>query len=303
MGRLIVTGLFFGALLALWGGEKRYVVGFVQDSMKNKWRIAQVEQFREALSNYPDITLKVVESRGITSLQIKNIEDMVADGVDVLVTSPRDAEAMTPVLSEVYQKGTPVVLLTRGIKSDAFSAYLHPDDLEIGRASARFIAQKLKRKGTVLMLKGVPGATTAQARTKGFMEEIGRHPGIKVIERTGNYLSGDAIKETEELLNAGLTFDALYAQSDSMALGAIMVLKNHGIDPKKMVITGVDFTASSKKMILSGELDATFIYPTAGKEGARVVRDILDGKKVTKEVIIKSPMITKDNVTRYHPIF
>lgn len=300
--RTIVLALFLVSLLA--GAEgKQYVVGFVQDSLKNKWRIAQVEQFKAALARYPDITLKVVESKGNTALQIANIEEMAASGVDLLVTSPRDADAMTPVIGSLYRNGLPVVLLTRGIRSGEFTAYLHPDDHAIGQASGRYIAQKLDGHGTVVMLKGVPGATTAQERTRGFMDAMRGYPKIRVIERTGNYLSGDAIKEIEEVLNKKIAFDAIYAQSDSMAVGAIMALKTHGIDPKKLVITGIDFTSMGKELILNGELDATFSYPTAGREGARTVRDILDGKKVKKEVIIDSVMVTRKNVTRYRPIF
>ena len=192
------------------GGEKQYVVGFVQDSLKNRWRIAQVEQFKAALAPYPDIVVKVVESGGNTALQIANIEEMAASGIDVLVTSPRDAEAMTEVISAVYRSGIPVVLLSRGINTKAFTSFLHPDDYRIGQASARFIAGKLKGHGTVVMLKGVPGATTAINRTRGFLDVMEGYPKIKVIARTGNYLSGDAIKETEELLNQNLHFDAVY---------------------------------------------------------------------------------------------
>ncbi len=289
--------------LMLGAGEKKYVVGFVQDSMKNRWRIAQVEQFKAALEHYPDITLKVVESGGSTARQIANIEEMAEMGVDVLVTSPRDAEAMTPVLSSIYRRGTPVVLLSRGINSRDFSAFCHADDFAIGRMSGRFIAGKLGGKGTVLMLKGVPGATTALERTRGFMRVIGDYPKIRVIERTGNYLSGDAIKETEELLNQGVKFDAVYAQSDSMAMGAVMSIKAHGIDPKKLVITGIDFTAAALELLRSGDLDATFSYPTAGGEGALAVRKILDGKTIEKEVIIDSVMVTPKNAERYRPIF
>ena len=299
--RAVFFGIFFISLLM--GGEKQYVVGFVQDSLKNRWRIAQVEQFKAALAPYPDIVVKVVESGGNTALQIANIEEMAASGIDVLVTSPRDAEAMTEVISAVYRSGIPVVLLSRGINTKAFTSFLHPDDYRIGQASARFIAGKLKGHGTVVMLKGVPGATTAINRTRGFLDVMEGYPKIKVIARTGNYLSGDAIKETEELLNQNLHFDAVYAQSDSMAIGAVMALKSHGIDPKKLVITGIDFTSAGKELILAGELDATFSYPTAGKEGAMAVRNILDGKTVEKEVIIDSVMVTKENAGHLRPIF
>ena len=298
--RKAVFGFFLVSLL--FGSEKSYVVGFVQDSLENSWRVAQVEQFKAALSVYDDIVVKVVESGGSTALQIANIEEMAGSGIDLLVTSPRDAEAMTPVIRAVYRRGTPVVLLSRGVEGPDYTAYLHPDDYAIGQASARFIAKKLKGEGTVLMLKGVPRATTAINRSGGFMAVIKQYPKIKVIERTANYLSGDAIKETEEVILRTIP-DAVYAQNDAMAIGAIMALKAHGIDPKKLVITGIDYISDVKELIQKGELDVTFTYPTAGKEGAKAVRKILDGKKVVKEVIIDSVMITRENIGQYKPVF
>ena len=88
-----------------------------------------------------------------------------------------------------------------------------------------------------------------------------------------------------------------------MAVGAVMALRKAGVDPKKIVITGLDYISEARDLIRSGELDASFTYPTAGKEGALAVRDILAGKSLPKEQIIESTMVTKENVEKVEPIF
>jgi ribose transport system substrate-binding protein len=228
---------------------------------------------------------------------------MVAAGIDLLVTSPLDGEMMAPAIARIYQSGIPVVLLSRGVRGDAYTAYFHTDDREIGRKSARFIASGLKGSGRVLMLKGPPGATTTQQRTEGFLAEMERFPGIAVTERTAHYLTAEAIKQTENVLAEKIPFDAVYAQNDFMARGAVMALEAHGIDPKKLIITGVDYTRIGREMIRLGQMAASFPYPTMAAEGARAVRDILAGKSVPKESVIQAPMVTRENVERHTPIF
>jgi len=278
-------------------------VVFAQDTMSNDWRKAQVDQVKQRLSGYKHINFSYSDAGGSAASQIKNIEDHLYAGLDLLITSPRDSTAMTPVIQQAYRAGTPVVLLSRTILSDDYTCFIHPDNRSIARKAAKFIVDQLNGKGSVIMLTGVPGATTTQHRTSAFKEVIKQYPDIKLETRVGNYLRADAIRATEQVISENITIDAIYAQSDSMAIGAIMALKLNGIDPKPISIVGIDYIAEARKLIRKGELDATYLYPTAGKEGAEVVIDILAGKKVEKEIVIESTEITINNVERVEPIF
>ncbi len=121
--------------------------------------------------------------------------------------------------------------------------------------------------------------------------------------KVANSLRADAIKMTEEALREGLEFDAIYAQSDSMASGALLALKKAGRDPGKIIIVGIDYIKEARDAIRKGEQDASFTYPTGGKEGAEWTMKILQGTDVPKEYIIESTTITKDNVDAIEPIF
>ena len=197
----------------------------------------------------------------------------------------------------------PVVLLSRTIITDDYTSFIHADNKAIARKAAMFVVDQLKGKGTVIMLTGVPGATTKQHRSSAFKEVIEQYPDIKLETRVANYLRADAIRAMEQVIAENKSIDAIFAQSDSMAIGAIMALKSNGIDPKPVTIAGIDYISEARELIRKGELDVTYLYPTAGKEGAEVVLDIIAGKKVKKEIVIDSTEVTIKNVENIEPIF
>ncbi|MCK5516127.1 MAG: substrate-binding domain-containing protein, partial [Desulfobulbaceae bacterium] len=138
----------------------------------------------------------------------------------------------------------------------------------------------------------------------GFMDEINRHEGLEVVAmKTANYLRTDAIRVTDKLLRQGITFDAIFAQSDSMAVGALLVLKKAGIDPESIVIVGIDYISDSRQAIRKGEQAGSFRYPTCGKEGAIYAMKILRGEQVPKSLIVPSILITRENVEAIEPVF
>jgi ribose transport system substrate-binding protein len=220
------------------------------------------------------------------------------------MASPKDSGAMSPVITDAYRRGIPVVLLTRRIDADAFTTFVGPDDAKIARQAARFMAERLGGSGRILMLKGVPNATTAILRTDAFLDELRHHPGLSVVAApTANYLRSDAIRAVEALLEEGVRFDAIYAQSDSMASGARMALKRAGIDPGSLLIVGIDYIGEAREAIRRGEQAASFTYPVCAQEGAEVAMRILRGEPVPKRVVVDSVMVTRDNVDRVEPIF
>lgn len=304
-----VLGCLLGMLayaLPTAGAEQadRVTVGFSQDTLANDWRSAQVSDLRRELGRYAQVELLVTDGKGSTAKQIRDIEDLVARKVDVLVTSPRDSRAMTPVISAAHRAGIAVVLLTRRIETDDYTTFISPDDATIGREAARHLAAVLKGRGDILMLEGVPTATTAILRTQAFLDELKAHPGLRLAGvKTGNYLRNDAIRGVEEAIREGRHFDAIYSQSDSMASGARIALKGAGIDPRKIVIVGIDYIGEARDAIRNGEQSASFTYPTCAREAAQVVMDIVRGRKVPHHISVPSQKVTRANVEHVEPIF
>ena len=284
--------------------EIEFVVAYAQDTMANDWRAAQVRQLQEEFAKHPGIKFIYTDAGGSTAKQIRDIEDLVYHKVDLLMTSPRDARLMTPVISKIYKSGVPVLLITRNILVNDFTSFVAPDDKDIAKQAAAYIAAKLDGQGNILMFKGVPTATTAIARTQGFVDEIKKYPGLKIVAvKTANYLRGDAIRMMEEVLVEGIRFDAIYAQSDSMASGARLAMMKAGIDPASKVIVGIDYISEAREAIENGLQSASFLYPTSAKQAAEIALKILYNKKVPKRVTVDTQLITRHNAKQIMPIF
>ncbi len=300
-----VCGLLSSVVAADPVSKTKYVVAFAQDTMANDWRAAQVRQIKEALARQPDIEFVFSDAQGNTARQIQDIEDFAARGVDVLITSPRDAKLMREPIARVFRTGIPVILLSRRVDGNEFTQFISPDNRSIARQAARHLAQRLNGKGRILVLQGVPTASSAIERTEGFEDELKKHPGLRIVAmKSADYLRATAIQKVEEVIAEKIGFDAIYSQSDSMALGAILAMKKAGIDPRKIPITGIDYISDSREAIRAGELSATFTFPTAGKEGAAAaIRLLRGGKPVAREVTVDSQAITRDNIETVTPIF
>lgn len=306
-GALAALALLAAALPAAGrdrAATPRWTVAFAQDTLANDWRKAQTEGLAEAFRGHPDVRFIHTDAGGNSARQIQDIEDLVAGGIDLLITSPRDAELMAPVIERVRAKGIPVVLLSRRTAGDAHTTFIRADNRDIARRAAKRLAQRLRGKGAILVLQHIPTTTPAIERTEGFLEELRKHPGLRVVAvKRADSLRDRAILAVEEALAEGLKFDAIYAQSDSMAAGARAALRRAGIDPRRLPIVGIDYIAEAREAIRAGEQDASFVYPTFAAEGADVALRILRGEPVPKEIVVQSRMVTRDNVEAVTPIF
>lgn len=293
----------WSALPAQAGG-RRYLVGFAQDNLANDFHAAQVRRLVERFSREPSVNFVFSDAEGETAKQIADVEEFTARKVDLLIVAPRDAKAMAPVIAEAYRQGIPVILLSRRVEGESYTCLIAPDNEQIGEQAADFMAARLGGKGKVMMLEGIPTASTAIARGEGFRQRLRRYPQMHLVAtKVGNYLRGDAIRAMEEMLDSGLHFDGMFAQSDSMAAGARLAMRKAGIEPSSKVIVGIDYIAEARQAILNGEQVASFIYPLCVDETADIAIEILRGRKVPKHRVIPSRLITRHEAKRAQPIF
>jgi len=284
--------------------KRQFVVAFAQDTMANDWRVAQVRQLQQAFAAHPEVKFVYSDGKGDTARQVHDIDNFIYQKVDVLMASPRDSQATVPVLAKAYRQGIPVVLISRSITADEYTTFVAPDNTQIAKHAADVVAKALNGQGKIFILQGIPTASTVKERTQGFLDQLQKYPGLQVVaSRPANYLRADAIRVTEEVLRQGISFDAIYAQSDSMAIGARLALHKKGINPADKVIVGIDYVSEAREAIRSKEQTASFVYPTSAVEAAQVVLKILRGETVPKKVVVNSMLVTIDNVERLDPIF
>jgi ribose transport system substrate-binding protein len=299
---LLALTVFFSSLTMAAEGRSA-VIAFAQDTMKNDFRKAQVFEVRDEVAKHPQLSFVYSDADGQTSLMIRQIDQFIEQKVAVLVIGTNDADAVVPVVAKAYRAGIPVIVLDRGINGTDFTTFINSDNMRIGVIGAEYIAEKLGGKGLVLLFEGLQKADVTQLRSKGFLDEIKKHKGIKVIKRTGNYLRKDAVVEMEKLVAQGLQVDAIFSESDSMLSGVRLVLGKNKIDPRSIVMVGCDYTSEARDAIRAGSQTGSVLFPLGGKKTVEVALKILAGESVPKHVSNPVKLVTRDNIDQVAPIF
>ena len=94
---------------------------------------------------------------------------MLQQDIDLLIISPNEADALTPVVEKVYNKGIPVIVIDRKISSPAYTSYVGGDNYEVGKMAGEYAGSILKGKGKVLEITVLPESSPAVERHQGFL--------------------------------------------------------------------------------------------------------------------------------------
>lgn len=283
--------------------EGKKVIAFAQDTMANDFRRAQVNEVAAEAARHPQLSFVYSDAQGQTSLLIRQIEQFIEQKVDLLVVGTNDESAVVPVVAKAKASGIPVIILDRGIKGTEYTTFINSDNIKIGAIGAEYIARRLNGKGLVLLFEGLQKADVTQLRSKGFLDEIAKHKGIRVIKRTGNYLRKDAVVEMEKLVAEGIRVDAIFSESDSMLSGVRMVLNKNRIDPRSIVMVGCDYTSEAQEAIRDGSQSGSVLFPLGGTKSVEIALKIFAGESVPKHIFIPVKLVTKENVEQVKPIF
>ncbi|GAE18665.1 hybrid sensor histidine kinase/response regulator transcription factor [Bacteroides pyogenes] len=243
-----------------------------------------------------EVDIRIVKDD--TRQQIKNIEELLEKGVDLLVVSPNESTAITPVIQKAFNKGTPVILVDRKIDTEDYTAYIGADNYQIGKEAGLYIAGILNKKGNVVEMRGWNGSTSDAERHAGFMDGIKNYPDIKIIaECRGNFLKEDSEKEMTRVLNTFKEIDLVFAMNDPMALGVHEAISKYsGRFPFIIGIDALPGKGGGIENIEKGIQNASFIYPTGGDKIIDLALKILQGKPYLKENILHTAVVDKSNV-------
>jgi ribose transport system substrate-binding protein len=228
--------------------------------------------------------------------QRSQMEEFISAGVNLIIISPKEAAPLTPIVAQAYQKGIPVIVLDRRVLGDQYTCFIGADNKKIGKAAGKWIIEKLGGKGKVVELMGLMTSTPGQDRHSGFRDGI-KDSAIEIIfEADMKWLEPDARKEMESALARFDKIDLVYAHNDPGAHGAYLAAQAAGRE-KNIIFVGIDaLPQEGQAYVKQGIMQASFEYPTGGKEAIELGLDILNGKKVEKEVTLSSRVFTKDNI-------
>jgi ribose transport system substrate-binding protein len=166
-----------------------------------------------------------------------------------------------------------------------------------------YVAERLKEKGKIVIVNGPP-VTAVTDRVAGFLEEIQKHPDLKIVsqdQNAGGSRDG-GLRVMSDLLTAFTKIDAVFAINDPTAIGCDLAAKQ--AQRKEFFIVGVD---GSPDIVPFLKDPGSLIADTAAQdpylmaqEAVKIGYDIMQSKKPKEELtLIPVGLITKENVDRY----
>lgn len=281
---------------AAGSADAKYTIGMSQCNRNEPWRVQMDADVEAAAKEFPELKVVFKDAQNDELRQRSHVEEFVAAGVDLIIISPKEAAPLTEPVAKAMEAGIPVIVLDRAVLGDRFTCFIGADNKKIGHAAGKWIVEKLGGKGKVVELEGLMTSTPGQDRHSGFREAI-KGTGIEVIfEADMKWLEPDARKEMDSALARHDKIDAVYAHNDPGAHGAYLGAKAAGRE-KEMLFVGIDaLPQEGVAYVAQGILDATFQYPTGGKEGIDTALKILAGEEVPKHITLGSRLFSKDNV-------
>lgn len=279
-------------------GAPRHKIGFSQCTTSDLWRQTQLRLMEIELSFYPDMEMVVKDANDNSVTQIEQIEELLQQGIDLLIVSPNESEPISPIVEKVYDSGIPVIVIDRKVQTNHYSTFIGGDNYIIGVEAGNYTARILENGGKVLEITGLEGSSPAKERHDGFVSVLNNHPKIDIVKSAaGNWKAESANTIINEAIKSGLKFDLVFAHNDVMAREVRKITQQYR-DTRNIYVLGVDGLPGNEggiQMVLNNILDATFMYQTGGGLAIQIANDILNNRKVAKQNIIPTITIDKNN--------
>jgi ABC-type sugar transport system substrate-binding protein len=280
------------------------LVGFSQMENNNPWRIAETDSMR-AEAEARGVDLIVTDAQGSTSTQVADVEDMIAQGIDILIIAPREFEGLAPALEAANSADVPVFLVDREAKGEVcedYITFMGSNFIEQGERAGEWLIEATDGEAQVVELEGTTGASVTNDRAEGFRNAIEGEDGIEIIaSQSGDFARAGGQEVMEQLLQSNPEVTAVYAHNDEMALGAIQALKDAGRTPgEDVTVVSVDGTRDALQAIIDGEMGATVeSNPRFGSLAFATIEKFLAGEAIPKNIILEDRFFDQSNAEEH----
>ncbi|ARU64223.1 D-ribose ABC transporter substrate-binding protein RbsB [Histophilus somni] len=236
--------------------------------------------------------LVVLDSQNDPAKELANVEDLMVRGAKVLLINPTDSEAVSNAVAIANHRNVPVITLDRGAAKGKVVSHIASDNVAGGKMAGDFIAQKLGTNAKVIQLEGIAGTSAARERGEGFKQAIAEHKFDVLASQPADFDRTKGLNVMENLLASKSAVQAVFAQNDEMALGALRAINAAN---KKVLVVGFDGTDDGVKAVKSGKLGATIAQQPEliGSLGVETADKVLKGETVAEKIPVDLKVIVK----------
>ncbi len=276
----------------------------------DNWLTVMRNAMVDSAKSIDGVEIQVEDAANDVGKQLNQIQNFVASGVDVIIVNPVDTDATVAMTNAAAEAGIPLVFLNREpVNVNELpdnQAYVGSNEIESGTLESFEVCKLLRAAGkgggaNIVVMMGILSNQSAIQRTKDVHDVVGIDMCNFITiaeEQTANYSRVEAQDLMTNWLSAGVKFDAVVANNDEMAIGAIQAMKAAGIDMADVVVGGVDATSDALAAMQAGDLDVTVFQDAAGQGGGAVktALALVAGEAVDQKVFIPFKLVTPTNI-------
>ena len=254
--------------------------------------------------------LKVVEKNNDTLItldpeldvdkQNEQIYKFIDQKVDGIFINPIDFEQIEPALQAAKRANIPVIIIDAPVSDESLvDCTIVSDNYDAGVQCAKDMMERLDSANIVLLKHTT--AKSAKERIEGFLSVIDNNEKYKVInEAECDGQLEIAMPKMQEIIEETPDIDVVMALNDPSALGALAALEKN--NKNDVMVYGIDGTPEIKALIGRNQMIVGTVAQSPIKMGQIAVENmynILNGKKIEKNIIIPISLINKENLFKY----
>lgn len=282
-------------------------IGVAMSAFDDNWltilRTAIIQQAKTE-----GVQTQIEDGKNEIGTQLNQIQNFTASSPTAIIVNPVDSDAVQSISDDAAAANIPLVYVNRepaNINSlPASQAFVGSSEKEGGTLQAKEVCRLLNGKGNVLIMMGDLAQQSAVQRTAAVVDVFSKAPcqGIKVVDKqVGKWTRTGGNNLMTNWLSTSLTFDAVLANNDEMALGAIQALKASGRPMDSVVVAGIDATVDALASMKAGDLDVTVFQDAVaqGKEAVIAAVKLARGEKLPNRVLIPYQLVTPANMNQF----
>lgn len=272
------------------GGEGDLKIGFSISTLNNPFFVTLSDGAKEQAEEM-GAKLTVIDAQDDAAKQASDVEDLIQQGVDLILINPTDSEAVVATVQSANDAGIPVITVDRSSEGGEVVSHIASDNKAGGVLAGQYMVSLLGEAAKVVELEGIAGSSAARDRGAGF-NEIATGQLDVVAKQTANFNRAEGLTVMENILQANPDITGVFAHNDEMALGALEAVEAAGKDIK---VIGFDATDDAVNSVQEGKLAGTVAQKPEliGKKAVEAAVQSLKGEAVEASIPVELELIKK----------
>lgn len=248
------------------------------------------------------------DAKSDVGTQLGQIQNMIAGKFDAIIVQAVDTDA-TPKITQLVSAAKIPLIYVNLKPSDfeklpATATVVASDEMVGGTLQAKQVCDLLGGKGNVLVLMGDLAHEAARTRTKAVEDTFKTKEcaGMTILDkREGKWSRINGQDITLNWISTNMKFDAIIANNDEMALGAINALKSTKTMKPTTVVAGIDATTDALAAMKAGDLKVT-VFQNAKAQGQGAIdaaMKLINKEPVERFVNVPFELVTPANMSKY----